>query len=137
MSQDDAGSEWRRRVSTGSPYEPLIGISRAVRAGRFVAVAGTAPLGPDGRTVAPGDAAAQARRCFEIVGQALEAAGASLSDVVRTRILLTRIEDWQQVARVHGEFFRTVRPANTVMQVSRFIDPEWLVEVEADAVVEE
>ena len=137
MSQDDAGSEWRRRVSTGSPYEPLIGISRAVRAGRFVAVAGTAPLGPDGRTVAPGDAAAQARRCFEIVGQALEAAGARLSDVVRTRILLTRIEDWQQVARVHGEFFRAVRPANTVMQVSRFIDPEWLVEVEADAVVEE
>ena len=137
MSQDDAGSEWRRRVSTGSPYEPLIGISRAVRAGRFVAVAGTAPLGPDGRTVGPGDAAAQARRCLEIVGQALEAAGASLSDVVRTRILLTRIEDWQQVARVHGEFFRTVRPANTVMQVSRFIDPEWLVEVEADAVVEE
>ncbi|HEX6624231.1 MAG TPA: RidA family protein [Pyrinomonadaceae bacterium] len=137
MSQDDASPEWRRRVSTGSPYEPLIGISRAVRAGRFVAVAGTAPLGPDGRTVAPGDAAAQARRCFEIVGQALEAAGASLADVVRTRILLTRIEDWQQVARVHGEFFRAVRPANTVMQVSRFIDPEWLVEVEADAVVEE
>ena len=147
MSQDEAHSgqagardvesEWRRRVSTGSPYEPLIGISRAVRAGRFVAVAGTAPLGADGRTVGPGDAAAQARRCFEIVGQALEAAGARLSDVVRTRILLTRIEDWQQVARVHGEFFRAVRPANTVMQVSRFIDPEWLVEVEADAVVEE
>ena len=137
MSQDDASPEGRRRVSTGSPYEPLIGISRAVRAGRFVAVAGTAPLGPDGRTVAPGDAAAQARRCFEIVGQALEAAGAHLADVVRTRILLTRIEDWQQVARVHGEFFRAVRPANTVMQVSRFIDPEWLVEVEADAVVEE
>lgn len=147
MSQDEAHSgqagardvepEWRRRVSTGSPYEPLIGISRAVRAGRFVAVAGTAPLGADGRTVGPGDAAAQARRCFEIVGQALEAAGARLSDVVRTRILLTRIEDWQQVARVHGEFFRAVRPANTIMQVSRFIDPEWLVEVEADAVVEE
>ena len=69
--------------------------------------------------------------------RALEAAGAHLSDVVRTRILLTRIEDWQQVARVHGEFFRAIRPANTVMQVSRFIDPEWLVEVEADAVVEE
>lgn len=135
MSQDDE-SEWRRRVSTGSPYEPLIGISRAVRAGNFVAVAGTAPIGTDGRTVAPGDAAAQARRCFEIVEHALEAAGARRADVVRTRILLTRIEDWQQVARVHGEFFRTVRPANTVMQVSRFIDPEWLVEVEADAVVE-
>jgi enamine deaminase RidA (YjgF/YER057c/UK114 family) len=144
MSQTDSqperrdtgsGQTSRRRVSTGSPYEPLIGISRAVRAGSFVAVAGTAPLGPDGRTVAPGDAAGQARRCFEIVGQALEAAGASLSDVVRTRVLLTRIEDWEQVARVHGEFFREVRPANTIMQVARFIDPEWLVEIEADAVV--
>ena len=126
----------RRRVSSGSPYESLIGISRAVRAGGFVSVAGTAPLDAEGRTVAPGDAAAQARRCFEIVARALEDAGASLADVVRTRILLTRIEDWEAVARVHGEFFQAVRPANTVMQVSRFIAPDWLVEVEADAVVE-
>src|SRR5919205_1622166 len=126
----------RQRVSSGSPYEPVIGISRAVRAGGFVAVAGTAPLDSEGRTVAPGDAAAQARRCFEIVARALEEAGASLADVVRTRVLLTRIEDWEAVARVHGEFFRDVRPANTVMQVSRFIDPDWLVEVEADAVIE-
>ena len=126
----------RQRVSSGSPYESVIGISRAVRAGNFVSVAGTAPLDAAGRTVAPGDAAAQARRCFEIVARALEESGAGLSDVVRTRILLTRIEDWEAVARVHGEFFRDVRPANTVMQVSRFIDPEWLVEVEADAVVE-
>jgi enamine deaminase RidA (YjgF/YER057c/UK114 family) len=130
------GTGARRRVSSGSPYEPVIGISRAVRAGRFVAVAGTAPLGPDGRTVAQGDAAAQARRCFEIVRSALEDLGASLNDVVRTRILLTRIEDWEQVARVHGEFFRDARPACTLMQVARFIDPEWLVEVEADAVLE-
>ncbi len=126
----------RRRVSSGSPYESIIGISRAVRAGNFVSVAGTAPLDAEGRTVAAGDAGAQARRCFEIVGRALGELGASLSDVVRTRILLTRIEDWEQVARVHGEFFRDVRPVNTVMQVSRFIDPDWLVEVEADAVVE-
>jgi enamine deaminase RidA (YjgF/YER057c/UK114 family) len=127
----------RRRVSSGSPYESILGISRAVRAGSFICVAGTAPLNAEGRTAAPGDAAAQARRCFEIVARALEELGAGLADVVRTRILLTRIEDWEAVARVHGEFFRDVRPANTVMQVSRFIDPEWLVEVEADAVVEE
>jgi enamine deaminase RidA (YjgF/YER057c/UK114 family) len=126
----------RRRVSSGSPYESVIGISRAVRAGNLVSVAGTAPLDAEGRTVAPGDAGAQARRCFEIVAHALEGLGAGLASVVRTRILLTRIEDWEAVARVHGEFFRDVRPANTVMQVSRFIDPDWLVEVEADAVVE-
>lgn len=125
----------RRRVSTGSPYESIIGISRAVRAGGVISVAGTAPLDAEGRTVAPGDAAAQARRCFEIVACALGELGAGLSDVVRTRILLTRIEDWEVVARVHGEIFRDVRPANTVMQVTRFIDPDWLVEVEADAVV--
>jgi enamine deaminase RidA (YjgF/YER057c/UK114 family) len=127
----------KRRVSSGSPYESIIGISRAVRAGGFISVAGTAPLDAAGETVAPGDAGAQARRCFEIVARALEELGASLSDVVRTRILLTRIEDWEAVARVHGEFFRDVRPANTVMQVTRFIAPDWLVEVEADAVVKE
>jgi enamine deaminase RidA (YjgF/YER057c/UK114 family) len=127
----------RKLVSSGSPYEPRIGISRAVRAGAFVTVAGTAPLGPDGRTVGVGDAAAQARRCLEIVAAALESAGAALGHVVRTRILLTRIEDWQAVAAVHGEFFREIRPANTVLQVSRFIDPEWLVEIEADAVVDD
>ena len=129
-------SDARRMVSSGSPYEAIIGISRAVRAGDFICVAGTAPLDAKGRTVAPGDAAAQARRCFEIVARALEESGAGLADVVRTRILLTRIEDWEAVARVHGEFFRDVRPANTVMQVSRFIDPDWLVEVEADAVID-
>src|SRR5690349_18102936 len=127
----------RKLVSSGSPYEPKIGISRAVRAGAFVTVAGTAPLGPDGRTVGRGDAAAQARRCLEIIAAALEQAGASLRHVVRTRLLLTRIEDWEAVARVHGEFFRDIRPVNTIMQVSRFIDPDWLVEVEADAVLDD
>lgn len=130
-------SEGRQRVSSGSPYEPRIGISRGVRAGRLIAIAGTAPIGPDRQTVAPGDAAAQARRCFEIVRAALEQLGASLNDVTRTRILLTRIEDWEAVAMVHGEFFKDVRPANTVMQVVRFIDPDWLVEIEADAVIDE
>lgn len=122
-------------VSSGSPYEPRVGISRAVRAGPLIAVSGTAPLGPDGKTVAVGDPAAQARRCLEIIQRALESAGASLADVVRTRTLLTRIEDWEAVALVHGEFFRDIRPANTIMQVTRFIDPDWLVELEADAVV--
>jgi enamine deaminase RidA (YjgF/YER057c/UK114 family) len=125
----------RRRVSSGSPYEPIIGISRAVRAGNMITVAGTAPLDASGQTVAPGDAAAQARRCFEIVARALEQLGAQLTDVVRTRILLTRIEDWESVTRVHGEFFADIRPVNTVMQVVRFIDPDWLVEIEADAIV--
>lgn len=122
-------------VSSGSPYEPRVGISRAVRAGPLIVVSGTAPLGPDGKTVAVGDPAAQARRCLEIIQRALESAGASLADVVRTRTLLTRIEDWEAVALVHGEFFRDIRPANTIMQVTRFIDPDWLVELEADAVV--
>jgi enamine deaminase RidA (YjgF/YER057c/UK114 family) len=127
----------RKLISSGSPYEPKVGISRAVRAGSIVTVAGTAPLGPDGRTVGRGDAAAQARRCLEIIAAALEGAGATMHHVVRTRILLTRIDDWQAVASVHGEFFREIRPVNTIMEVSRFIDPEWLVEIEADAVLDE
>ena len=127
----------RKLVSTGSPYEPKLGISRAVRAGPIVTVSGTAPLGPDGRTVGRGDPAAQARRCFEIIAKALEGAGASLRHVVRTRIMLTRIDDWEAVAAVHGEIFRDIRPVNTIVQVSRFIDPEWLLEIEADAVVDD
>jgi len=127
----------RQRVSSGSPYEPIVGISRAVRIGNMIAVAGTAPLGIDGKTVGVGDAAMQARRCFEISRLALEQLGASLSDVIRTRILLTRIEDWKAVAQVHGEFFRDIHPVNTIMQVARFIDPEWLIETEVDAVVSE
>jgi enamine deaminase RidA (YjgF/YER057c/UK114 family) len=127
----------RQNVSTGSPYEPIAGFSRAVRIGNIISVAGTAPLGPDGKTVAVGDPASQARRCFEISRVALEQVGGSLKDVIRTRILLTRIEDWREVAAVHGEFFRNIRPVNTIMQVSRFIDPEWLLETEMDAVVED
>jgi len=127
----------RKNVSTGSPYEPIVGISRAVRIGNIAAVAGTAPLGPDGKTVGAGDPKVQARRCFEISRAALEQLGARLEDVIRTRILLTRIEDWKAVAEVHGEFFRDIRPVNTIMQVSRFIDPDWLIETEVDAVVSE
>jgi enamine deaminase RidA (YjgF/YER057c/UK114 family) len=127
----------RQSVSTGSPYEPIFGIARAVRIGNTIAVAGTAPLGPDGKTVSTGDAADQMRRCIEIAQIALEKLGASLSDVIRTRTLLTRIEDWEVTGRVHGEVFKDIRPVNTVMQVTRFIDPEWLVEIEVDAVVDE
>ena len=126
----------RQLISSGSPYEPKVGISRAVRVGSIIAVSGTAPL-HDGKTVGKGDPAAQARRCLEIIKDALERAGTSLDHVVRTRTLLTRIEDWQAVAAVHGEFFGAIRPANTIMQVSRFIDPDWLVEFEADAVVDD
>jgi enamine deaminase RidA (YjgF/YER057c/UK114 family) len=125
----------RRTVSTGSPYEPIIGFSRAVRVGNIIAVGGTAPIGRDGRAAGAGDPAAQARRCFEIIADALEQAGASLDDVIRTRTFLTRIEDWEAVGRVHGEIFGDIRPASTMIEVSRFIDPEWLVEIEADAVV--
>ena len=126
----------RQHISTGSPFEPKVGISRAVRAGNIIAVTGTAPLSPEGKTVAKGDAAGQARRCLEIIQSAIEELGGKLSDVTRTRILLTRIEDWEPVAAVHGEFFASIRPANTIMQVGRFIDPDWLVEIEVDAVVE-
>lgn len=125
----------RKLISSGSPYEPKVGISRAVRVGNFIAVSGTAPL-EAGRTVGVGDAGAQARRCLEIIAGALEQAGASLKHVVRTRTLLVHIEDWEAVAAVHGEFFGEIRPANTIMQVSSFIDPDWLVEFEADAVVD-
>ena len=123
--------------SSGSPYEPQLGFSRAVRIGNTIAVAGTAPIGTDGKTVAPGDPAEQMRRCLEIVRIALEDLGAGLSSVIRTRVFLARIEDWQAVGRVHGECFKDVRPASTIVQVSRFIDPEWLVEIEADAVTED
>jgi len=122
-------------VPSGSPYEPVIGFSRAARVGDIVAVSGTAPIAPDGGTDGVGNAAAQMRRCLEIVRQALESAGASLEDVIRTRTYLARIEDWKAVGEVHGEYFRTIRPASTMVQVVRFIDPQWLVEVEVDAVV--
>ena len=128
-------SETRLRASTGSPFEPRIGFSRGVQESRIIAISGTAPLAPDGATVGAGDPAAQARRCFEIIGEALHTLGADITHVIRARVLLTRIEDWEAVAAVHGEFFRNVRPASTFVQVSRFIDPAWLVEVEADAVV--
>jgi enamine deaminase RidA (YjgF/YER057c/UK114 family) len=126
----------RQLVSSGSPYEAVVGFSRAVRVGNFIAVGGTAPIGSNGETVAVGDAEGQARRCIEIIKAALEKAGASLDDVVRTRVLLKRIEDWETVAKVRSEYFKAIRPVDTIMQVTTFINPEWLVEIEADAVID-
>jgi enamine deaminase RidA (YjgF/YER057c/UK114 family) len=126
----------RQHVLSGSPYESRLGFARAVRIGPLIAIGGTAPLGPDGKTVARGDASAQAQRCFEIIQTALEGLGASLTDVIRTRILLTNIDDWERVGQVHGSFFEHIQPVTTVMQVTRFIDPDWLIEVEVDAYVE-
>ena len=125
----------RRLISSGSPFEARIGFSRAVRAGDVVVVSGTAPIGPDGATVGGADAGVQARRCLEIIESALKDAGASLADVVRTRIYLVRIQDWPLVAQVHGDVFADIRPACTVVQVGGFIDPSWLVELEVDAIV--
>lgn len=125
----------RKTVSSGSPYEPIIGFSRAVRVGNTIAVGGTAPIGPDGKTVGVGDAAAQTRRCIEIAKLALEEAGASLSDVVRTRMFILRREDWEAIARAHGEAFGAIMPASTMVIAAGFLDPDWLVEIEFDAVV--
>lgn len=133
----EEGRTPRRRVSSASPYEALFGFCRALRLGDSVWVAGTAPIGPDGETVGPGDPEAQARRCFEICEQALAALGAGLRHVVRTRMMLTRIEDWEVIGRVHGEFFRQAPPVSTMVQVAGLIDPQWLIEVEVEAVVEE
>jgi enamine deaminase RidA (YjgF/YER057c/UK114 family) len=121
-------------VTSGSPYEPVIGFSRAVRVGNIIAVGGTA-AGSSGKPAAKGDVGAQTRVCLEIIAKALEEAGASLKDVVRTRAYLVNIADWEVAGRVHGEFFGAIRPASTMLEVSRFIDPDWLVEIEADAVV--
>ncbi len=124
----------RRRVASGSPYEPVIGFGRAIRAGDRVLVSGTAPVWPDGSC--PDDAALQTRRCLEIIVAALREAGAGPGHVVRTRIYLTRAADWEAVGRAHGEVFKDVRPASTMVVVAALLDPRWRVEIEAEAIVE-
>lgn len=124
----------RRRISSGSPYEPMIGFSRALVAGHHVSVAGTAPVMPDGGAP-PSDAYGQARRVLEIILAALAEAGAEPGDVVRTRTYLVRARDWEQVGKAHGEVFGDVRPASTMVVVSGFLDPRWVVEMEADAIL--
>ena len=127
----------RQNVSSGSKYEPIIGFSRAVRIGNIVAVGGTASIGTDGKTAGVGDPAAQTRRCLEIIATALEKAGARLEDVIRTRVFLTRQSDWEAIGRAHGEAFGNIRPASTMAVVKALLDDEWLVEIEADAIVGE
>ena len=120
----------RKNISGKSPFEPIIGFSRAVRIGNAVFLAGTAPAGAKER-----DAAGQTRRVFEIAAKALAEAGASLQDVVRTRIYLVHPEDWEAVGLVHGEYFSEIRPAATLVVVSQLLDPSWRVEIEMDAVI--
>jgi enamine deaminase RidA (YjgF/YER057c/UK114 family) len=124
----------RRRISSGSPYEPAFGFSRALVAGRHVYVSGTAPVMPDGADP-PEGAYAQARRCLEIIQAALTEAGAGVDDVVRTRVYVTRSDVWEEVARAHAEVFGDTRPAATAV-VTQLLDPRWLVEIEAEALVE-
>ncbi|WP_207764893.1 RidA family protein [Hyphococcus luteus] len=123
-------------VPSGSPLEPEIGFSRAVRAGNMIAVAGTAPIAEDAMTACPGDVYGQTKRCLEISLKAIAEAGGDAASVIRTRIMLTDIAAWKEAARAHGELFKDIRPACTFVEVKGFIDPEWLVETEMDCVVE-
>jgi enamine deaminase RidA (YjgF/YER057c/UK114 family) len=122
----------RQNISGGSPYEPIIGFSRAVRVGNQVHLAGTGPVGADND-----DAAGQTRRIFAIATEALAKAGATFNDVVRTRTYLTHVEDWEAVGRVHGEFFAQIRPAATMVVVAALLNPAWRIEIEFDAVIPE
>ena len=126
----------RQLISSGSPFEPTIGFSRAVRVGPWIAVAGTAPIAPDGSAAHPGDVYGQTRRCLEIMLRAVEQAGGTAQSVLRTRILLVDIATWRDAARAHGEVFGEIRPACTFVEISALIDPAWLVETEADAYVD-
>jgi enamine deaminase RidA (YjgF/YER057c/UK114 family) len=126
----------RQLISSGSPFEPHIGFSRAVRIGSIVAVAGTAPITADGHTATPGDVYGQTKRCLELILEAVEKAGLGPDSVIRTRVMLTDISRWQEAAQAHGEVFGEIRPACTFVEVSRFIDPAWLVELEADCVAD-